>query len=392
MCGRCDSLQVDFAATTKLLRNLIRIPSVNPAIEGGSGESAVASYIADWFRKTHHFRVYEQKVSKNRFNVVAVLGGGEGKSLMLNGHMDTVGTSNMTVRPYKPFVEGGRMHGRGACDMKGSLASMMSAMAAIANSKQRLKSDVVFAGVVDEEYHSIGTSTLIKRFKTDAAIVGEPTQMDVAVAHKGYAWIEAETVGKRAHGSVPEQGVDAIEEMGKILSELRSLRSQYRLKVHPLLGTPKIHTSTIVGGSEWSSVPANCKVQLERRLLPGEDAQSGVNEIRNVVNRLSKHDKKMHANIRLIYSANAMEVSARAAHTQILRKSIRHFGGRGNVIGVPYWTDAAILVNKARIPTCVFGPGDIRVAHAPDEYVNIRDVANAARIYSNTVLEYCGFR
>ena len=389
MRGKHDSAHVDFATTTNLLKNLIRIPSVNPAIEGGSGESALASYIADWFRKTGHFRVYEQKVRKNRFNVVAVLGEGRGRSLMLNAHMDTVGTSNMTVRPFKPFVEGGRMHGRGACDMKGSIASMMSAMVTIARSKHRLKGDVVFTGVIDEEYHSIGMSALIKRFKTDAAIVGEPTQMDVAIAHKGYAWIEAETVGKRAHGSVPERGVDAIEKMGKILGELRSLRSKYQLKVHPLLGTPKIHASTILGGSDWSSVPANCKLQLERRLLPGENAQVAVNEIRNLVSRLSKRDKKMRAKVRLVYSADPMEVSARTAHIQILRKSIRYFGGKGNSVGVPYWSDAAILVNNARIPTCVFGPGDIKVAHAPDEYVNVHDVVDAAKIYSNTAIEYC---
>ncbi len=387
-----SSLQVNFRSTVDLLRSLIRIPSVNPAIEDGQGEQAIASYIAEWFRKTKHFRVYEQKVTKNRFNVVAILDGrGEASSLMFNGHMDTVGTSNMTISPFRSFARAGRIHGRGSCDMTGSVAAMMYAMLALAESKRRLEGDVIFTGVVDEEYESLGTLELIKRFRADAAVVGEPTGMNIAIAHKGYAWLEVETIGKRAHGSVPELGIDAIEKMAKIISELDSARRRHDQKVHPLVGTPRIHTSTIAGGSDWSTVPANCTLRLERRLIPGESAQDAVNELRTTLRNCSRHDPTLKARIRLIHHGGSMEVDAKAPHISVLRQHARRLGGRGKIVGVPYWTDASILVNQAKIPSCLFGPGDIGVAHSPDEHVRASDVVAAARIYAETAQDYCGF-
>jgi acetylornithine deacetylase len=376
-----------------LVKRLIEIPSVNPAIEDGQGEEAVAIFIADWFRKTRHFRVLEQKVSKNRFNVVAILEGkGDGNSLMLNGHMDTVGTSNMIVRPFRPLIEAGRIHGRGSCDMKGSIAAMMSAMLALANSTKALAGDVLFTAVVDEEYKSIGTSALIKRFGADGAIVGEPTGMDIAIAHNGYAWLEVEAVGRRAHGSIPEQGIDAIEMMAKILSKLDFIRKQHKLMEHPLVGTPKIHTSTIHGGSEWSSVPASCILRLERRLIPGESLQDALTELCNIVRDCSKDDKTMRANVRLVHHADSMEVDAKTPHISLLHEHAKQLRRRARIIGVPYWTDASILVSQAGIPSCLFGPGEIRVAHGPDEYIRLDDVMTAARVYAETAQEYCQFQ
>ena len=375
--------------TLDLLKRLIRIPSVNPAIEDGEGEEEIATFIAEWFRRTRLFKVFEQKVSKRRFNVVATLEGkGRGNSLMLNGHMDTVGTSAMTVKPFDPLVRNGMAYGRGSCDMKGSIAAMMSAMVALAKWKKELAGDVLFTAVVDEEHMSIGTSELIKRFRADAAIVGEPTGMDIAIAHKGYAWLEIETIGRRAHGSIPERGVDAIEEMAKIISQLESVRKQYRLKKHPLVGTPKIHTSTIVGGSDWSSVPARCLLRVERRLIPGENYRESIHELRKIVDDCSKCDRSLRARVRLVHHADSMEVK-QASHVPILRERVRRFGGEGKIVGVPFWTDAAILVNQAEIPTCVFGPGDIKVAHSPNEYIQLKDVVTAARIYAETAWAYC---
>ncbi len=376
--------------TLRLLRRLVRIPSVNPAIEDGQGERAVADYIAKWFRGARRFRVVEQKVGKDRFNVVAILEGkGDGKSLMFNGHMDTVGTSNMTVHPFRPFVRAGRLHGRGSCDMKGPIAAMMSAMLALAKSRIKLAGDVIFAAVVDEEYESIGTSELIKRFGADAAIVGEPTGLDIAIAHKGYAWLEIEAIGRRAHGSVPEKGVDAIEKMAKITSKLDHLRRQHKLKSHPLVGTPRVHTSTITGGSDWSSVPAKCTLGLERRLIPGETPQDALKELRKLVADCSKSDGSLKAKVRLVHAADSMEVYAAEPHIKILREKVRLAGGRGRIIGVPYWTDASILINEAKIPSCLFGPGDIMGAHGPDEFIRIEDVISAARIYAETANGYC---
>jgi len=375
--------------TIGLLKRLIRIPSVNPVIENGSGENSIGSFIADWFRKSHEFNVYEQRVAKDRFNVIAVLPGKRnGRSLMLNGHMDTVGTSGMTTKPFAAKTERGMIHGRGACDMKGALAAMMSAALSVAKSNKQLHGDLVFTGVVDEEYKSSGTWNLIKRFRADAAIVGEPTGLDIATAHKGYAWLQIETFGKRAHGSVPERGVDAIEKMAKIISGIERIRHEHRRRRHPLVGTPKIHTSTVAGGSEWSSVPGSCVLKVERRLIPGETTRDATNELNGIIRIATKQDSKIKAKVQLIYHGDAMEVK-KPPHLSILQKTARHAGAEARIIGVPYWTDAAILVNQRGIPTCLFGPGDIAVAHSPDEYVSVNEVVKAATIYAGTAQVYC---
>ena len=385
--------RISASQTVTLLRQLISIPSVNPEIENGTGEGALASFIAEWLRKARKFEVYEQRVSKDRFNVIAILRGkGHGHSLMLNGHMDTVGTSGMQVSPFGTRVRGGLIHGRGSCDMKGSLAAMMTAMLWLANSAQRTRGDVLFTAVVDEEYKSLGTSNLVKRFTADAAIVGEPTSLNIGTAHKGYAWIEVETFGKRAHGSVPEKGIDAIEKMAMIISRIKQVRRRHKLRKHPLLGTAKIHTSRIVGGSEWSSVPSRCVLQLERRLLPGETVKDATNEIKGIVREIAESDDKLRARVRLVYHADAMQVR-NPPHLSILKSETIRAGAPAVIVGLPYWTDAAILVNEANIPTCLVGPGDIAVAHSPDEYVRVDEVVRAANIYAGTAQRYCnGFR
>ena len=379
-------IRIDAKQILDLLKQLVRTPSVNPAIDHSQDEGAIADLIAKWFRKTGRFSVYEQKVAKGRFNVVAILRGtGRGRSLMLNGHMDTVGTVGMTVKPFTPSIVNGKLFGRGSCDMKGSIAAMIGAMAALAASNKKLAGDVLFTGVVDEEYMSIGTSELIKRFRADAAVVGEPTKMNIGVAHKGYAWLEVETIGKPAHGSMPEKGIDAIEKMALLINLLGSIRRKYNLNRHPLLGVASIHTSTITGGSDWSTVPARCVLDLERRLLPGEDPQDSVEELRKAIKGCSRRDKSLKATVRLIHHADPMQIND-APHISILKKNL---SGLGRIVGVPYWTDGSILWNRAKIPTCLFGPGDIAVAHGPAEHVKIEDVLRAARVYAETAAAYC---
>jgi len=253
-----------------------------------------------------------------------------------------------------------------------------------------LNGDVVFSGVVDEEFESIGMYELVKRFRTDAAIVGEPTSMNIATAQKGYAWLEIETTGRRIHGSTPEKGVDAIEKMATIISQLDQLRTKHARLRHRLVGTPRIHTSTITGGSDWATVPAKCTLRLERRLIPGEKPQDSVTELKQIIAHCSKRDRKLKATVKLIHSAESIDVK-RARHISLLEQELKHAGINGKIVGVPYWTDAAVLVNRAKIPTCLFGPGNIENAHSPDEFVKIQEVINSVPIYVKTAQRYCGY-
>jgi acetylornithine deacetylase len=273
--------------------------------------------------------------------------------------------------------------------MKGSLAAMMSAMLALANSKQRLSGDLMFAGVIDEEHGSIGTAELVKRYRSDAGIVGEPTDMNIGIAHKGYVWLEIEVIGREAHGSVPEKGVDAIENTGKLMSELESLRKRYRTIKHRLVGTPKIHTSTIQGGTDWSTIPGKCVLHVERRLIPRERPADAVTELQWLIRKVARKDPTFTANVRLIHHADPMEVPAKSPIVRILRRNVVKIQRGGTLIGAPYWTDAAILTNQAKIPSCLFGPGNINVAHSSNENIRIDDVNSAAKIYALTAEEFC---
>ena len=378
-----------------LLKKLVKIPSVNPS-EGGSGEAEIAEFVRGEL-ESYGLHSSLQTAREGRVNVIGRLKGtGNGPTLMLNGHLDTVGVSGMTVDPFGAHTDGrGRLHGRGACDTKGSIASMMSAIKAVADSSIRLKGDVIFTGVVDEEYLSIGTESIIKEYRSDAAIVGEPTNLDVAIAHRGYAWVEVEVMGRASHGSMPEKGVDAIAEMAKFVSMLSALQERYRgsKKKHPLLGNPTIHTSMVEGGSAWSIVPESCTLKLERRTLPGEASNISVTEARELVEELSADDPDFHATVSGFFERPAMEVprtervvrAVSSAHQSATKR-------RARLVGLPYWTDAALLVREAGIPTCVFGPGEIALAHSADEYVPVAGVVTGAEVFAGAIRMFCGSR
>ncbi len=375
-----------------LLKKLVEINSVNPFEGEGPGESEIAEFIRGKL-ESYGLTAKLQVVKDRRANVIGVLKGkGGGPSLMLNGHIDTVGVTEMMVDPFGASVDRqGRLHGRGACDMKGSIASMMAAIKSITDSGTHLRGDVIFTGVIDEEYRSIGTRAVIREHRSDAAIVGEPTGLDVAIAHKGFVWIEVEVKGRASHGSVPEKGLDAIAMMAKLVSHLSELQASHAEIYHPLLGNPKLHTSTIEGGTEWSIVPESCRLHLERRTLPGERKDVAVEEIQRVVDKLSAEDPEFNAAVKKFFEQSAMEVPRtesviRAVSTAYGRVTKR----KARFVGVPYWTDAALLVNDAKVPACLFGPGDIRLAHSVDEYVSVEEVATAADVFKYVIEIFCG--
>ncbi|HEY9525887.1 MAG TPA: M20/M25/M40 family metallo-hydrolase, partial [Anaerolineales bacterium] len=241
----------------QLLSDLVSINSINPdLVPGSAGEGEIAHYIADWLKLAGLEVELIESVS-GRPNVVGIARGtGGGKTLLLNGHMDTVGVAGM-IAGHTPRMEGGRLYGRGAYDMKGGLAACMLAIAEA--TKRSLRGDVIFTGVIDEEYASVGTMDLAKRFHADGAIVAEFTELQLILAHRGFVWLEIETIGKAAHGSRPDLGVDAIVKMGKVLNEIENLDQTLRANpTHPLLGSGSLHASLINGGQELSSYPERC--------------------------------------------------------------------------------------------------------------------------------------
>ncbi len=251
----------DFIVRT--LVDLVRINSVNPSLSpDGAGEAEIGAYVAKALASLGlETATYEPQ--PGRTTAVGTLRGtGGGRSLMLNAHADTVGVDEM-ADPFGARIRDGRLYGRGAHDMKGSLAAGIGAAKMLADAGVRLRGDLVVAAVADEEYGSLGTADLITRIKTDAAIVTEPTNLDVCLAHKGYIWIDVETHGKAAHGSRFTEGVDAVMRMGRFLAELERLEVALRTgRAHPLVGPPSLHAATINGGSGLSTYAAQCRLQI----------------------------------------------------------------------------------------------------------------------------------
>ncbi|HEU5228324.1 MAG TPA: M20/M25/M40 family metallo-hydrolase, partial [Ktedonobacteraceae bacterium] len=300
---------------TELLRQLVAIDSINPSlVPGGAGEGEIARFVASWLEH-EGLEVQIDEALPGRPNVIGIArGSGGGRSLMLNAHMDTVGVEGME-RPHDPYVVDNRLYGRGAFDMKGGLAAIM--LAGKEAKKLQLRGDVIVTAVMDEEYASVGTQSIVKQWKADAAIVTEPTGLDICIAHKGFAWFEIETIGVAAHGSLPDVGVDAIAKMGRILLGLEELERSLRAKSsHPLLGSGSVHASLIEGGQEISSYPQRCVLSLERRTLPGEfDVKA---EMQELIDQAGRSDAAFKAVLRSGLTRQPFEVSEHETIVQLL--------------------------------------------------------------------------
>lgn len=360
----------------QLLRDLVAIDSVNPSlVPGARGEAEAAECLASALRDAG-LDVTVTEVAPGRPNVVGVLEGAQpGLSLMLCGHLDTVGVEGM-ADPFTPVERDGRLYGRGAQDMKSGLAACVGAAALLAGeglSRGRL----IVAGVVDEEYASLGAEALVRDWRADAAVVTEPTDLSVAVAHKGFAWLELQTYGKAAHGSRPDEGRDAILAMGRVLGVLERFDQELRARpTHPLLGSGSLHASTISGGTEASVYPAHCRLFVERRTLPGEDGARALHEVEQMLAVLRQNDPAFEADVRLVVERPAYDLDERAELPQQLIVAGRARGLEARVTGMTYWTDAAIL-GAAGIPTVLFGPRGAGL-HAPVEYVELASVDECA--------------
>jgi acetylornithine deacetylase len=315
-------------------------------------------------------------------------GAGGGRSLMLNGHADTVGVEGM-ADPFAANVRGGRLYGRGAHDMKGSLAACLGAAKILADAGVRLRGDFVVAAVADEEYGSLGTMDLIKRCRVDAAIVTEPTNMEVCLAHKGYIWIEVETHGKAAHGSRFTEGVDAVMRMGRFLAALDRLEQALRTgPAHPLVGPPSLHAATIQGGTGLSTYAASCRLQIERRTVPGETMDGAVSQIRGIVDRLAAKDSSFVADVRPFFAREPFEIAPDAGIVRTLvAASSAVLGRQPALVGDTPWMDAALLA-AAGIETVVMGPRGAG-EHSNVEWVDVETVIQTAEILARTAAAYC---
>ncbi|HKG24290.1 MAG TPA: ArgE/DapE family deacylase [Thermomicrobiales bacterium] len=370
-----------------LLNKLVAIDSVNPdLVPGGAGEGEIARFVADWLGRAG-LEVVLQETAEGRPNVVAaVRGTGGGRSLMLNAHMDTVGYAAME-RPLEPYVNGNRLYGRGAYDMKGSLAAIMLAAAELAKAPPR--GHVLITAVTDEEYASLGTQAVVGTWKADAAIVTEPTGLEVCVAHKGFVWLDVGTHGKAAHGSRPDLGVDAIAKMGKVLVGIEGLDKALRSSPsHPLLSSGSIHASLIEGGIELSTYPDRCLLRVERRTIPGETAEIVEAQLRGIVDGLAASDADLKATVTRGLVREPFEVDISEPIAQLVTKHAREITRREpQITGETGWMDSALL-SAAGIPTVIFGP-DGDGAHAAVEWVNLDHVEQCRQIYLTVAREFC---
>jgi acetylornithine deacetylase len=371
----------------KLVCELVAIESVNPdLVATGGGESKIAAFVAAWLA-AEGLAVQVVEPVPGRASVIGLLAGaGGGPSLMLNAHMDTVGAGGMK-NPFVPVVREGRVYGRGAYDMKGSLAAIM--ITAREAKKLKLHGDVIIAAVADEEVASIGTAAVLKRVEADAAIVTEPTEMRLCLAHKGFAWLEVETRGVAAHGSRPDLGVDAIAHMGRILTGVLKLDRRLRAgRGHLLLGTGTFHASLVEGGQELSTYPARCVVTLERRTIPGEDGASALREVEALIEAARGEDRALEASARLLLERPPSQLGADSFVTEAVEKAATEVLRREpEVIGVAYWMDMA-LSNAMGIPTVAFGPSG-EGAHADVEWVDLASLEQCVQVYLRTAELIC---
>jgi len=383
------SIAIDRGYLVSTLTDLVRINSVNPTlVPGGAGEAEIGEYVASALARMG-LDVRKVEPEPGRPSVVGVLAGArKGRSLMLNAHYDTVGVDGMP-EPFSAAIRDGKLYGRGAYDMKGSLAACMTAAKALADSKALAAGSVVVAAVADEEYGSLGTAAVIPECKTDGAIVTEPTALNVCLAHKGYLWIEIETQGRAAHGSRFQEGIDANMRMGRFLAALEKLERELRGRTgHALVGPPSLHAAMLSGGTGLSTYAANCRLQIERRTVPGETEAQAVGEIQEIVDKLKTADPSFHAAVHCFFSREPFEVLPDERIVQVVDRAAQDVLGRKAAhFGDTPWMDAALLA-AAGTETVVIGPRGAG-AHAAEEWVDIESVAQLAEILVRAALDYC---
>jgi acetylornithine deacetylase len=373
----------------ELLAELVSIDSVNPdLVPGAAGEAAIAGFCGDWLA-ARGVEVHRLESRAGRPSIVGIARGrGGGRSITLNGHYDTVTLAGYDGDPLAPRIEDGRLHGRGAFDMKSGVAAAMVAAARAA--RRDLRGDVIVACVADEEHSSWGTEEVLRDFVADAGIVTEPSHLELTLAHKGFVWFDVTILGRAAHGSRPELGIDAIAKSGHFLVALEAWGARLNDGPrHHALGSGSVHTSLIQGGEEASSYPATCRVTIERRTVPGEEAGTVEAELRAILDGLASTVPDFAYHLERGVERTPFEADPSHPLATTLAAHAGKVLGHAPVIRAePFWTDCALL-HAAGIPAVMFG-ADGGGAHAADEWASIASVRQLTDILTDTVIEFCG--
>jgi acetylornithine deacetylase/succinyl-diaminopimelate desuccinylase family protein len=382
--GSSSKIRIDRGEMTSLLAAMVKIPSVNPPGE----EGRVASLIHDWSLKNGLQAELDEQI-KGRSNVyVSLRGSGSGPTLLLNGHLDVVPEgSGWTHAPFGGEVESGRLFGRGAADMKGGIAAALVAAGALADSEIKLTGRLLIHGVMDEEGAGKGTVRAITRGLTaEHAIVCEPTSLAVMTASKGDLDLEITVSGRAAHSSAPQEGLNAIYKMRKVIEGIERYSKNLK-RTHPLLGHPTASVDIIEGGESWWIIPESCRIVVDRRMLPGETFDSVLREMGEMVEDLKKRDPELVINFRSLQRDEPAEISWSEDIVKVMQQAHQSVTGeRRQPAGISGTTDARFLINQAKIPTVIYGPGNLSQAHKPDEYVSLSEVYTAARVYADAAV------
>ncbi len=385
---------LDEARIIELTKKLIAIPSYHGLEVPEKEVSAfLYKYLVDEGFETEHVPVEEE-----RNNVIACYGAGSDKekTLMLEGHMDTVDVKNMSVDPFSGNIKNGNIYGRGSVDMKGALAAMVGALMAIKKAGIQLDGRAYFAGVVDEERNYRGADYIAKNGPiTRYAIVGEPTELEIHNGHRGLIWIEIKVHGKYAHGGTPEKGINAIEKINSVITEIvTKLKPEIMKRKHPVTGPSHLNLGHIKGGTQPSTVAGECVLQMDRRWLPDESQEGAVEEIENILANLKKKDPEFDATVTVMDDDMDIQFPPLVCEEQsplvnILKEASSVVLNRSKTSYFPAWTDGSILSRDGGIETAVLGPGHLSSAHSEEEFCPVQEIIDASKIYIYSILKIC---
>jgi len=371
-----------------LTRALVQIDSRNPTLSAdGPGERNVALALG---RVLENWGFSVEVGESDRPNLVARIGPSGSPAMMFAGHLDTVGVEGMTHDPFSGDMTDGRLYGRGSCDMKSGVAAMcVAALTASQQAGASAARQIMITAVSDEEYESLGMRAMLDSgIRAEHAILTEPTRLAICPAHRGFVWSEIEFTGRAAHGSRWDIGIDAIRHAGLVLAAVDELDAgALQNRTHPLLGRGSIHASTIVGGIGMSTYPDKCILRIERRTIPGESAEDSIAELQSICEQVRARRPELDTTVRLIAAQEPSDVAIDAPVVRALVKALDEENLSAPVEGLSAWTDAALL-NAAGIPAVCFGPGDIALAHAAEEFVPIDEIEKATRVLTRVALDW----